>query len=418
MFRKKLFSSNVLIALLVVCVLFSTGLIGCTPETALDDSGNGTPAPGGATGEGGEEDALPAPTVTEWVLPIVVSITGAESDAGLAAAWGFDYGIKVVNEQGGIRGIPVRITIRDAASSDTTVTTEIGSAAADALIVIGPPTESLYKAGEQAFYSAGMPAVGAATDNDRRELYQPFAISCITTLGSDAVSAAETWVRAEHLTKVCMFYSPAYAERTARAEETLLASGIEVVEKIEIANASFDAVKLTDKAIASSADAFYVDLNKDDTLRVVKQLKFSAGAGDAAGAHKILCGPQVAAKELIGDEEAADLIGVRVWAMYDPNKDNEKRRVFEEAYNKNIEDPAYYSIAVDYYQSALMLKQAIDTLGLTGAPDVLAEEREKLAAFLYNTGLITTEQGDFIIESGSKETAVRLYTVTDKDFQM
>jgi len=353
-------------------------------------------------------------------LPIVVSITGAESDAGVAAAWGFDYGVKVVNEQGGIRGLPVRITIRDAASSDTAVTSEIGSAAADALIVLGPPTAALYKAGEQAFYSAGMPAVGAATDTERREIYRPFAISCITTAGSDAVSAVETWVRVERVTKVCIFYSPLQAERTGSAEATFKASGIEVVEKIELANESFDAASVAERAMAFGADAFYLDLNANDSLRIVKQLRFLAeeNAETEAADLKILCGPQAADKELIGSEEAIDMLGVRVWATYDPNKDGEKRKVFEDAYSKNIGDFAYYSIAVDYYQSALMLKQAIDTLGLTGAPGALADERSQLAAYLYDTGLVTTDQGDFIIESGNKLTTVRLYTITETDFQM
>ena len=417
MIKKKLFSPIVLKSILIACVVFSMGFLGCAPgATPAGNNNDSGLASGDATGEDGGEDLLPVPLIAEWVLPIVVSITGAESDAGIAAAWGFDYGVKVVNEQGGIRGLPVRITIRDAGSSDTAVTSEIGSAAADALIVLGPPTEALYKAGEQAFYSAGMPAVGAATDTDRREIYRPFAISCITAAGSDAVSAIETWVRAERFTSVCIIYSPSQADRTASAEATMRASAIEIAELIELPHESFDAASAAEKAIASGAEAFYFDLNKEDTLRVIKQLRFLAG--DAAHDMKILCGPQLADKELIGADEAIDLIGARVWAMFDPNKDSEKRRVFEDAYSKNIGDADHYSIAVDYYQSALMLKQAIDTLGLTGAPGALADEREKLADYLYNTGLITTDQGDFIIESGSKQTAVKLYTITDKDFQM
>jgi len=415
MIKKKFFPPIVLKPLLIVCVILSLGFLGCSPGATVAGNYDDGAMANGVDGDG-DEDLLPVPSIAEWVLPIVVSITGAESDAGIAAAWGFDYGVKVVNEQGGIRGLPVRITIRDAGSSDTAVTSEIGSAAADALIVLGPPTESLYKAGEQAFYSAGMPAVGAATDTDRREIYRPFAISCITAPGSDAVSAIETWVRAGRFSSVCIFYNASQADRTASAEATMRASGIEIAELIELSGESFDAASPADKAINSGAEAFYFDLNKEDTLRIIKQMRYLAG--DEAQDLKILCGPQLADKDLIGSEEAVDLIGARVWAMFDPNKDSEKRRVFEEAYSKNIGDTAYFSIAVDYYQSALMLKQAIDTLGLTGAPGALANEREKLADYLYNTGLITTDQGDFIIESGSKQTAVKLYTITDKDFQM
>jgi hypothetical protein len=104
--------------------------------------------------------------------------------------------------------------------------------------------------------------------------------------------------------------------------------------------------------------------------------------------------------------------------VYDPNKDGDKRKAFTEAFEKNIGDFGYYSIAVDYYQSALMLKQAIDTLGLTGSPEVLAAEREKLAIYLFNSGLFTTDQGNFIIEAGSKLTAAKLYKITEKGFEL
>ncbi|MCL2111164.1 MAG: ABC transporter substrate-binding protein [Clostridiales bacterium] len=417
MSKMKVFSSCVLVILLMVCAVFLFELHGCTPRVSVpDDAVAGERESEGSGPAVVSRQDFPLPIVEEWVLPTVVSITGADSEAGLAAAWGFDYGVKTVNEQGGIRELPVRIAIRDAASSENAVRTEIGQAAADsALIVLGPSTEESYTAGGQTFYSVGMPALGAATDDMSRDRYQPFAISCIADPGSEAVSAIETWVRAEQFTRVFIFNSYIYDDRTKLAEEALLASGKEVAERFEVGHDAFDAASVAERAIASGADAYYIDMSGEDTLRIIRQLHFLAG--EAASALKILCGPQAADMALIESAEDGEMLGVRVWATLDPNRGVEKRRAFDEAFERSVGDLAYYSLAVDYYQAALMLKEAFDELRLTGAPEELESERRKLALHLYNTGFIATDQGDFIIEAGSKFTAAKLYTITENGFQ-
>ena len=91
---KKVFSSSVLTVLLISCLVLSLELFGCTPGTISGLSFSNGQAVNGS--EVSEAEYIP-PAVDGWVLPIIVSITGSESDAGLAAAWGFDYGVKVVN---------------------------------------------------------------------------------------------------------------------------------------------------------------------------------------------------------------------------------------------------------------------------------------------------------------------------------
>ncbi|MDR3364361.1 MAG: ABC transporter substrate-binding protein [Clostridiales Family XIII bacterium] len=417
MFRKRFFSSGVLIVLLMVCVAFSAELFGCTPDTAAGGVGSAGGLFGGSgndPAQGAPEADLPPAAVSEWDLPIVVPITGAESGAGLAAAWGFDYGIKTVNEMGGIRGLPVKITIRDVASSDPKVAAEIGMVASTALVALGPSIEPLYQAGEQAFYGVGMPVIGAATDAENREAFQPYAISCIASPDSAAVSAMETWMRTERFSKLCIFYDPASAERTEAAESAATAAGKEIAERFELGNEAFDAASVAEKAYASGADAYYIDLNSQDTIRVVTQLKYLAG--DGASKLKILCGPK-AAEPVLAEGTAGEMLGVRVWATLDPGKDAEKRKAFDDGFARNVGDPAYYEIAVDYYQAALLIKQAVDSLGLTGSADALEAERAKLAMYLYDTALVSTDHGDFIIEGGAKLTASKLYMITEKGFQ-
>ena len=403
MIIKKKFSAKVVLVLLIMCMVLSTGLLGCT---------NGTlPASGTQIGSDDQEP----PSIDGWVLPIVVAITGNSSEEGRSAAWGFDYGVKAVNEQGGIRGIPVTIIIKDVASDNSKVSAEIGVAADSALIVVGPPTESLFRAGERVSFNAGMPAVGAATDNSNREACQPFAISCISDAGSAAESAAEAWMKAEKFTNVCAFYSSSTEGRAEYFEEAISAGGKQLTEKIELGTEELDAEAVAKKAIDSGADAFYIDTNKEDTIKIVEQLKILTSGN--ANSLKILCGPLSATQDLLESDEDGVMVGVRIWSPVDPSNDAEKRKAFNDAFDKNVGDSDQYNIAVDYYQAALMLKQAIDTLGLTGAPDRLAEEREILANYLYNSGTITTILGDFVVESGNKHMVSQLYRITDKGFQ-
>ena len=415
MFKKKFVSFGVLIILIIACVVLMATLFIISSVPAVSNTGPGPNSTSGSGDEGGEPGGQPILAVNEWNMPIVVSITGADLSTGLAAAWGYDYGIKTVNEMGGIRGLPVSIIVRDAASNKAEVTTEIEALTADSLVIMGPPTEAAFNAGGQAFFDARMPAIGAATDENNRIKFSPFAISCITDPIVTAESVAATWVRIERFSKICIVFDTVNSERVENIGGALVYTGKEIVEKIEIGNEAFDAATIADKAFNSGADVFYIDMNGEDTLRVITQLRHIAG--ENADKLRILCGPMAADKELIESAKEGDMYGVRVWATLDPGKDVEKRRAFDEAFEKNVGEPIYRSLAVDYYQSALMLKRAIETLALTGAKDVLADERERLANWLSNSELIHTEHGDFIMLDGSKIIEVKLFKITEKGFE-
>jgi len=415
MFKRKFFSFGVLIVLIIACVILSTVLFVLSSVPAVNNPGIGI-GTGGATGAGADDDdGLPKPAIDDWELPIVISITGKDSPAGRAAAWGLDYGIKVVNELGGIRGLPVRITVRDAASSTESTAQEIEALSADSLVIMGPQAEELFKAGEWIFYRAGVPVVGAATDANSRKNYEPFAVSCITNPWGAASSVGATWVSMESFDSVCMLYAPVYAERVDYIEASLVNAEKEIVERIEVGNEAFDAAGVADKLYNSGADVYYIDMRGEDVLRVIAQLRYLAG--DNAGRLKILCGPDVADRELIESAAEGDMYGIQVWTTIDPKRDVEKRKAFAEAFDKNIGDAAFRGITVDYLQSALMLKQAIEALGLTGERKALKEERSLLAGWLYNTESIHTDHGDFYVQDGAKYAEVKIYTITDKGFQ-
>jgi len=415
MLKKRFFSFGVLIVLIIACVILVAALFIFSSVPAVKTTGFGATVSGGSGSSANGDSNLPPASVTEWELPAVVSLTGEDSAAGLAAGWGFDYGVKSVNEEGGIRGIPAKIAVRDTASSEDGVADEINRLTPDALVIMGPSTDVLYKAGEVAFYNARVPVIGAATDVEARTASKPYSISCITDSAGTTESVAETWIRADRFTTVCTLYAPANEDRVKSIETALTADGKNIVDSVQIGNDAFDAASVADRVFSSGADAYYIDMSGENTLRVITQMRFLAGAN--AGKLLILCGPAVADQTLVDSATEGDLYGVRVWATLDPGKDIEKHKAFDEAYDKNVVDPAYHDMAVDYYQSAFMIKQAIESLGLTGDPGSLADERGLLANWLYNTELIQTDLGDFNMQDGAKNTEVKIYKITDKGFQ-
>jgi len=415
MFKKKFVSFGVLIVLIIACVVLLAALFILSSVPAMSNPVSGAGLTGNSVIEGEGDDGLPKPTAQEWNLPIVASITGVDLETGLAAAWGFDYGIRTVNEMGGIRGLPVRITVRDAASSMAEVASEIEALTPDSLVIMGPPVETYFRAGEQVFFNARIPAIGAATDANNRNAHRPFAISCITDPKITAESVVATWVRIERFTNVCIISAPRNSELAEDIEFALVYTGKEIVEKIEVGNEAFDAATIADRAYASNAEAFYIDMSGEDTLRIITQLRFIAG--ENADKLRILCGPWAADKELIESAKEGDMYGVHVWTTYDPLKDVERRRAFDEAFEKNVGEHVHRSLALDYYQSALMLKQAIETLALTSEQESLKVERVILADWLYNSESIHTEHGDFIVLEGGKIMEVKIFRITEKGFE-
>ncbi len=136
---------------------------------------------------------------------------------------------------------------KDAASNESTVSTEIATFSSNALLMMAPSTEHLFNAGEQAFYSVKMPAVGAATDSERREVNKPFAISCIADPNSASVSAAETWLRTEQFGSVYMFYAPINEKRTEGAEVAFIAAEKTGIREIISLDKDFDIYRLPGK---------------------------------------------------------------------------------------------------------------------------------------------------------------------------
>jgi branched-chain amino acid transport system substrate-binding protein len=419
-FARMGFSKNKARFILAIVVLFAAAMLssGCAANAVSGNPAENSASTKDAASAGSSgapaEDA-PPPAVTEWAFPILTSITGADADVNVSAAWGLDYALQKINEQGGIRGIPVKSVVRDTSGGEEKAVAEMSGIPSDTLAVFGPAVDLPSDATHENAFAMKIPNIGFAISAETRDNYAPFVISCTADPGKDAVDALSLWTsKNPNIQNLCIFYNPASPQSTARCERMKAfieaegaALGINTTFVIEVGNDAFKAAETAKNAIAAGADAFYIDLDAEGFARIAAQLRhFEIPAG------QILGRASTASAEL-GDAE--DLQGVWIWSFMNPAEAPIDWAHFLSA-NAKSAAAGYTETAADYYEAAFLVKQGIETLGLTGDPAMIESEREQLSNWLYNTGDISSLRGSYRIENGAKIVAPQLFSIEKGTF--
>jgi branched-chain amino acid transport system substrate-binding protein len=400
----------------VLTVLIGIFLIGCA-ENGGGGSGNGgagadggaAAVPGDGAAGGGAEGSDAAPVaVSEWEYPLLSVITGTGSDDGIAAAWGFDFAIQRINEKGGVRGVPVKSTIRDISGGAEKVTAGMSAALDGFLVVFGPAVTADVDTALSAAFDAKTPVTGAAVPAALCEKYQPYAISASASAAGGAASAVTAFAERDSAIKsICVFYDPTNSGSAAGYEKVKTAlseAGITLSAAIEVGNDTFDAAAFAKNAIDSGADAFYIDLPAERFARIVPQLQNAK-----VSANRILGGAVAA----LGDpaaEGTENFDGVWFWSWLELDAAQTEWKAFADAYRRdNGGEPD--DVAAELYESVFLVKQAVEALSLTGEPDLKAAERQQLAEYLYNVDRVASIRGVYRIENGVKIANPSLYKI-------
>ncbi|MCL2492772.1 MAG: ABC transporter substrate-binding protein [Clostridiales bacterium] len=416
------------IALAVCIVLLPTALYFQGFFSQQNTSPIPPPGPGagsnGDKGGSGSQALLPPPSVTQWPFPILTAITGNDSREDLAAAWGFDYGIQRVNATGGIRGIPASSVLHDTSGNPDKALTEMTAVTKDALVAFGPTGSENFETVHKAAATAKLPHISSANAPGLRTPFAPYLISCTADPGRDAEGALRLWVTATPaISKLYVFYDttlPASVSREERVKALLgiKGSSVSLAGSVGVDQDADRQTGAVSTAMATGADAYYLDVNAEDFL-------FFAGALRAAGvpASSILGGPDcvqglsdlLATAPDAGTESAVNnLEGVYAYSLTSP-EELINWDVFGQAAKGHVDD-ADLPIAADYVDAVFLVKQAIETLGLTGGPQKLPEERERLAAWLYNTDEIQGALTTYRIENGEKVVLPHLLRLESSGF--
>ena len=114
-----------IIALLLALVMI-LALIGCgrDPYHRICAPSKVPPTTGSASATPDDNPVV----VKEWVVPVLSARTGPVAYVGEPAIWAAEYAAKMINDSGGIRGVPVKVV-----PYDTEFTAEVGAQIASRL---------------------------------------------------------------------------------------------------------------------------------------------------------------------------------------------------------------------------------------------------------------------------------------------
>ncbi|GHU68400.1 hypothetical protein AGMMS49983_21000 [Clostridia bacterium] len=406
----------IIVFALTAVLLILLAVPGSADRVSQGDSGLNL----GSGSQTSKDIAEPLPVATrEWYFELLTDVTGANEGAGDAAAWGFDYGVKAINETGGVRGVSVRWAVRDTASDQakaaSEMTTVVESTDPKVLLVFGPIEPFEYKAAAPAFSSAHIPAIGNA-DGDTLQNFAGYAISIAAAPGETAGKAVSSWISHDSsIQKVALIYDSSVGslrDNAERAKAVITEAGLSVAVTVEASGDTFDAAGVAGAAYGTDADAYYIDLTGDGNKRVVEQLVYMNG--DVA--PSVLMGSLDASVVQLPEIAALNSEKVYIWSEFDPEADAEKRLLFDTAFDAAIGNGRYYNIAADYCQAASFVCQAVEELGLTGDPARAAEERDQLSAYMRDCAQVSTPLGVYSTSGGAKIATSRLFQIKDGKF--
>lgn len=353
--------------------------------------------------------------VKEWVIPVLSARTGPVSYVGEPAIWAAEYAAEVINAQGGIRGVPVKIV-----PYDTEFTAEVGAQIAarlsgDTLFMLGCIAAPVSLAISQIAYDAKMPNVGSYSYQSIRDDFAPYLCGYMSDSEAGDLSAVSQWCQQYGYKKIVLFYTPSDTSQAATKalfDAQLASKGIELVGTVEVETGTLDCGPAAVQALSYGADAYFCCLRADEAGKVINELR---GRGVEKGEQ--ICGSFAAFGDTLLNICGANAEGVYIWNKLDPDYQGETWQKLVEAYKPdfNGETPAVPPIT-GFYNTIIALKQCYEELEITGDPAKLQEERDAIANWFYNSPEIEGCQGTFKWVNGAMMTDALMFQVQGGKF--
>ena len=231
-----------LILALALCLGMLAGCQGETQPTENPDPGTETSQP--STPGGNEGDEAGEVAVDEWVIPVLSARTGAVSYVGEPAIWAAEYAAQIINEQGGIRGVPVRVEAYDTEFSGEVGAQIVSGLVDDSLFIVGCMAAPVSLAISTIVADAKVPNVGSYSYQEIRDENAPYLSGYMSDSEMGDLAAATEWINEYGYKKIVLFYTPSDTSQAATKklfdEQLAEATGAEVVGTVEVETGTVD----------------------------------------------------------------------------------------------------------------------------------------------------------------------------------
>lgn len=397
--------------ILLVCLLIGGMVIGCTQPEEPTPTPSPTPEP--------SPTPTPTPTaapvvIKEWNIPVLTVLSGPIAYAGLPSLWGAQYAVDEINANGGIRGVPVKVTSYDTAFDNAKAVAAMTKAIPGSLLVIGPLDGAGAAAVSQLAIENRIPTITDCSESELRGMFAPYGLSYFQDGQRALAACALRWLELEpYIDKVAVFYmppQPSSVKSFEAVQAALTQAGFEVIP-IEIMPTQMDFGPAVLKAIDAGADGYVVAGIMPTFLGVGKEL-YNRGVTQGT--------------ELLGTFACtgADLFTVGKGFLensylqenHNPVYDSPEWHKVMDAYNQEYEGQTPPATIPEFYDAVYAFKYAVEACEVTGDPAKLAEEREAILDYLSSAPEIQGMQFTYHYVDGDKIAPVSLLQIKDNQY--
>lgn len=320
--------------------------------------------------------------VKEWKIPMLTVLTGPVAFAGVQAKWATEYAVSEINASGGIRGVPVKLTVYDTALDNAKAVQMMARVIPGSLVILGPMDGRGSTAVAQQLVENKILAIDSNTNATMLASSKPYSVSYMQDPSKGNVVGSKKWFQLEPWIKsVAMFYDPADpASKDAidKYEANIAGTGVRVAP-IEIAAGQLDFGPPVLKAMSQKVDGYFSSYLTPNHVAIAKEL-FNRGItrgteliGSMAGD-----GPELftTGKGYLENSYFCENLS--------PVNPSPRYRKLVEAFKKDFKGQLPNN-TMNFYDAVYSIKTAIETLKITGDPEKLTQERKAIDDFLYNS---------------------------------
>ncbi|MBN1367726.1 MAG: ABC transporter substrate-binding protein [Dehalococcoidales bacterium] len=369
-----------IISCLLVISLTLGFAVSCSPTTTTVTKTVTTTITGGTTST---TPTAPPVVVDEWYLPQLVPITGAMAAPGLWGQWTAHYAAEVINDAGGVRGVPINVVTYDApgdpAKAVTAMSEIIGK---KPLFMLGPMDQITMGAVLGLIVDEQLPLNGFFSTKEQLAEVAPLGTHMMPDDVKGAKNAAKVWIGMHpDIKSVALFYYPGLSEESARgAEAGLIESGV-TVNWIDInIGQDIDMGPIVTRAMALDVDGYYGMVYGMDFVGILKALS-DRGMNEG---WRVMSGGQAMGPEIL-TAGANYNEGVYFWEFFDlVNPGSTEFQDYVAAYGADHDGAFPYTWANwGFYLGVKAFATAIEQLNITGDPAKLTEERKAIEDFFW-----------------------------------
>jgi len=325
----------------------------------------------------------PAPTITEWNLPVLSVLTGPVAFAGVPAQWGAQYAVDEINASGGLMGIPIKLTAYDTAFDNAKAVAAMARAIPGSLVVLGPLDGSGAAAVAQVVIDARIPNISEVTAPETRSSMAPYGTAYMQDTAEGMVKCGLKWIELNpYIKSVAVCYMPPQPASVSAFDEVQTAftqAGVKVVP-VEIMPTQLDFGPAVLNAMDAGVDG-YIDLTLESThVGIAKELfnrGITQGTELIAGMGCDGAGLFIAGEGYLENSYIQENIN-----PVDPNPAWQK---LVTVYKEDFGGQLPINPVVGFYDAVYAFKNAVETLEITGDPAKLAQEREAITNYLFNS---------------------------------